>query len=1046
MASDKEILRVVKDLKNTVTELNKNYQEQGLPVTDGSRELQQFCAQLEFLLQYDLKEKRNLFGQRKDYWDFLIRVLTRLHSGVHAGVQHVTSLDKLKTAVGKGRAFIRYCLVHRQLAETLQLCFMEPEVISEWYYARSPFLDRKLWTDILGFLYELDGMAFHLALRRGDLDAAWPMVSEVLPRCSNPAAMHSQQKEASSEVGNSNRDCGNHQGATKVHESSPRTTSDQHAVEPTADDRLSAGLENSMEKWVGIWRSRKNSLLQMGALLKLSHFMEADPAAGKEVQKGNGELQTQVEKLSKEQPGSISSIKERCSLLHQTDHCLCGKMERPPTEGDTRWKQDFKTLMWELAALRQKLAQQKEENASLRLALLEENQLLKEERAKHEQQHKEKMDEQEKQQQELAKTIKALREAEDKVANLTSECQEAWSKRDAAERSLEEAEQRLSSQEAERRKHLADIEAQELRRQQLVSRCQGLQEKLKVCEESLEKWEAQAVALKSQGGQLGMNEEQPEGMSCRPAEREEHPSMLEWGPLRGKLERSLAEIQVLEREKETLMETLVSQEKSLVFSKLEVQDLQKELSACQEHVATLRTSLEEQVKVLRVKEEAAQGLQRELNSQLAQLQDALEKNTTLEAHLEEAASKKSQLEAQAVEEQARHERTLQELGNQLGTFEKEVATLQEERQQLRATLQQALKEREALAMQAESMASALDGRTQEATQLRKELEELKATSKAQQISLQETNEVVASALREECLQLRNQLEQLEQEKMWATNMAEQLSEDLEQGWEWPREEGALERTWPPPVTVLDSACGARDEKGRDLVRKKGITEENSHGGAGSRPMNTEFLQVDGLQDAASPVKKGAGAKPSAHGKVRDSCSMYNVKIHDNSPQCLTHHLKKMTADVQQAKQMFAAKEQTMMQLMEQLSRSQQEKEQLLLLLEKSRQESEEKEKRYKGELSEQGETICNMKGKLLELLREKDALWQKTEGIASTTVSPAPQNPGVCVQCKKDFRLMSRRYQCRLCRSMVCHACSVSSGHKERCCLPCYQKRNGQGT
>lgn len=35
----------------TVAALNRSYQEQNLPVTDGSRELHSLCAQLEFLLQ-----------------------------------------------------------------------------------------------------------------------------------------------------------------------------------------------------------------------------------------------------------------------------------------------------------------------------------------------------------------------------------------------------------------------------------------------------------------------------------------------------------------------------------------------------------------------------------------------------------------------------------------------------------------------------------------------------------------------------------------------------------------------------------------------------------------------------------------------------------------------------------------------------------------------------------------------------------------------------------------------------------------------------------
>ncbi|NXC23316.1 RUFY4 protein, partial [Corythaeola cristata] len=71
---------------------------------------------------------------------------------------------QLKTPVGRGRAFLRYCLVHRQLAESLQLCLLDPERLREWYYARSPFLNPQRRAEILGILYELDGVTFHLAL------------------------------------------------------------------------------------------------------------------------------------------------------------------------------------------------------------------------------------------------------------------------------------------------------------------------------------------------------------------------------------------------------------------------------------------------------------------------------------------------------------------------------------------------------------------------------------------------------------------------------------------------------------------------------------------------------------------------------------------------------------------------------------------------------------------------------------------------------------------------------------------------------------------
>ncbi|KAM6200721.1 RUN and FYVE domain-containing protein 4 [Sarcoramphus papa] len=194
MAGSGELNRVIKDLQKTVAELNRSYREQNLPVTDGSRELHSLCAQLEFLLQFDLKEKRSFFGQRKDYWDFLCQGLAQRRQE-HEGVRFVTSLDKLKTPVGRGRAFLRYCLVHRQLAESLQLCLLDPKSLREWYYARSPFLSPQRRAEILGSLYELDGITFHLALHRADLDTAWPMFSETLVRPS-PVARSSPAKTA----------------------------------------------------------------------------------------------------------------------------------------------------------------------------------------------------------------------------------------------------------------------------------------------------------------------------------------------------------------------------------------------------------------------------------------------------------------------------------------------------------------------------------------------------------------------------------------------------------------------------------------------------------------------------------------------------------------------------------------------------------------------------------------------------------------------------------------------------------------------------------
>uniref|UniRef100_A0A8C9L7H7 FYVE and coiled-coil domain containing 1 n=1 Tax=Pavo cristatus TaxID=9049 RepID=A0A8C9L7H7_PAVCR len=161
------------NLQNAVAELSKEFKEGGEPITDDSVNLQKFSYKLEYLLQFDQKEKSTLLGNRKDYWDYFCDCLAKV-KGANDGIRFVKSITELRTSLGKGRAFLRYSLVHQRLADTLQQCFMNTKVTSDWYYARSPFLNPKMSSDIVGQLYELTDVQFDLASRGYDLDAAWP--------------------------------------------------------------------------------------------------------------------------------------------------------------------------------------------------------------------------------------------------------------------------------------------------------------------------------------------------------------------------------------------------------------------------------------------------------------------------------------------------------------------------------------------------------------------------------------------------------------------------------------------------------------------------------------------------------------------------------------------------------------------------------------------------------------------------------------------------------------------------------------------------------
>ncbi|NXO04880.1 RUFY4 protein, partial [Rhinopomastus cyanomelas] len=190
------------------------------------------------------------------------------------------------------------------------------------------------------------------------------------------------------------------------------------------------------------------------------------------------------------------------------------------------------------------------------------------------------------------------------------------------------------------------------------------------------------------------------------------------------------------------------------------------------------------------------------------------------------------------------------------------------------------------------------------------------------------------------------------------------------------------------------------------------------------------------------------------------------------PQCLATLAATAWEKAWQSQQQLLAQQQEVARLQEQLSRAQQDGERWALALQRAQREALEREATRGAEQARQQELIRDMKGRLLELLREKDALWQKMEGIDTPMPGPAPRNTGLCAHCHKDFHLLSRRYSCRwategtgvalawhwhgtafithslsrLCQDKVCHTCSVDVGKHRRYCLLCYQQRHPQAT
>ncbi|CAF0759395.1 unnamed protein product [Brachionus calyciflorus] len=185
----KIIDKLVNDLEDLTKKLNDlqqiNQVDSNYLIRDDCLELQKFCAKLEYLIQFNLRDKKGGLNDNKEYWTFILDVLKSSRSFEDA-VKYVKNINEIKTNLGRARAFIRFCLQYHRLADAIQQLTMEDKILSAWYKDNSVWSNEMNKSRIIQLLYDLNDVNFELVSRNNfELDTTWPTINLNTPNKNN---------------------------------------------------------------------------------------------------------------------------------------------------------------------------------------------------------------------------------------------------------------------------------------------------------------------------------------------------------------------------------------------------------------------------------------------------------------------------------------------------------------------------------------------------------------------------------------------------------------------------------------------------------------------------------------------------------------------------------------------------------------------------------------------------------------------------------------------------------------------------------------------
>jgi len=119
-------------------------------------------------MRHSFKEKKSLFSGRSDYWNY-IETLETFFEPAKNSINTIRQITDVKTATGRGRAWIRFALIEKSLALYLQQLTSNEKWTREWY-DRHAFLRNEEINVLIGLLIGMNALDFSLCLKNEDFD------------------------------------------------------------------------------------------------------------------------------------------------------------------------------------------------------------------------------------------------------------------------------------------------------------------------------------------------------------------------------------------------------------------------------------------------------------------------------------------------------------------------------------------------------------------------------------------------------------------------------------------------------------------------------------------------------------------------------------------------------------------------------------------------------------------------------------------------------------------------------------------------------------